>query len=52
MTGDRNTVVSARGWDYDPTTNTITFYGADCATVQSGSVTNVQVDFGCPGPLI
>lgn len=40
------------GWDYDPSTNTITFYGADCAAVQSGSVTNVEVDFGCPGPLI
>ena len=40
------------GWDYDPATNTITFYGAECAQVQSGSVTNIEVDFGCPGPLI
>lgn len=41
-----------RGWDYDPATNTITFYGAECATLQSGSVPGVDVDFGCPGPLI
>lgn len=40
------------GWDYDPATNTITFYGALCAAVQSGAVTNISVDFGCPGPLI
>ncbi|MGE0792064.1 MAG: hypothetical protein AB7S26_40700 [Sandaracinaceae bacterium] len=40
------------GWDYDPATNTITFYGADCTAVQSGSVMSVDVDFGCPGPLI
>lgn len=40
------------GWDYDPTTNTITFYGAECTAVQSGSVASVDVDFGCPGPLI
>lgn len=40
------------GWDYDPATNTITFYGAECAAVQSGAVTNISVDFGCPGPLI
>ncbi|NOY93970.1 MAG: VWA domain-containing protein [Deltaproteobacteria bacterium] len=42
----------ARGWDYDVTTNTVTFYGSECTTVQSGSVTDVQIDFGCPGPLI
>lgn len=42
----------ARGWDYDPATNTITFYGPDCTAIESGSVENVDVDFGCPGPLI
>lgn len=40
------------GWDYDMATNTITFYGAECTQLQSGSVANVDVDFGCPGPLI
>ena len=42
----------SRGWDYDPDTNTITFYGPECAAIESGSVENVDVDFGCPGPLI
>ncbi|MCA9606919.1 MAG: VWA domain-containing protein [Myxococcales bacterium] len=40
------------GWDYDPATNIITFYGAECSQVQSGSVASIDVDFGCPGPLI
>lgn len=40
------------GWDYDAASNTITFYGAECAAVQGGSVASVDVDFGCPGPLI
>jgi hypothetical protein len=40
-----------RGWDYDAATNTITFYGAECAAVMSGAVTDIDVDFGCPGPV-
>ncbi len=40
------------GWDYDPATNTITFYGPSCTRLQSGMVASVDVDFGCPGPLI
>jgi hypothetical protein len=40
------------GWDYDPATNTITFYGPDCGRVERGEVASIDVDFGCPGPLI
>ena len=40
------------GWDYDAATNTITFYGSDCTHVESGGVASIDVDFGCPGPLI
>jgi hypothetical protein len=40
------------GWDYDAGTNTITFYGSDCSTVESGGVVSIGVDYGCPGPLI
>jgi hypothetical protein len=39
------------GWDYDPATMTITFYGPACDEIQSGSVTEIQVVFGCPGPI-
>lgn len=41
-----------RGWDYDPGTNTVTFYGGECAEIEGGSVMDVNIDFGCPGPLI
>ncbi len=40
------------GWDYDAATNTITFYGNECTAVESGTVTQIHVDYGCPGPLI
>lgn len=44
-------VSHTRGWDYDAATNTITFYGSECAAVMSGAVTDISVDFGCPGPV-
>ena len=40
------------GWDYDTGTNTITFYGSECSTVESGTIVSIDVDYGCPGPLI
>jgi len=40
------------GWDYDAGTNTITFYGAECSQVEAGHVANIDIQFGCPGPLI
>jgi hypothetical protein len=36
------------GWDYDPSTNTITFYGATCDALLAGTVSNVVVTYGCP----
>jgi hypothetical protein len=40
------------GWDYDPATNSITFYGASCSELQSGTITEVHVDYGCGGPVV
>ena len=40
------------GWDYDPATNSITFYGPACAALRSGAVQEIQVDYGCGGPII
>ncbi len=37
------------GWDYDPGTNTVTFYGATCDELRSGQITDAEVIFGCPG---
>jgi len=40
------------GWDYDPATNTITFYGSTCDQIQQGTGSNVGVDYGCGGVVI
>ncbi|HWB81354.1 MAG TPA: VWA domain-containing protein [Nannocystaceae bacterium] len=36
------------GWDYDPTTNTVTFYGPACDTIKADEVETVSIVFGCP----
>ena len=36
------------GWDYDPATNRVTFYGPACDSIQSGEVETVSIVFGCP----
>ncbi len=36
------------GWDYDPTTNQVTFYGADCDKLKAGTVTDLVIVGGCP----
>jgi len=38
----------ADGWDYDPATNQITFYGAACDSLRSGAVTDLVISYGCP----
>lgn len=38
------------GWDYDPTTNQITFYGTDCDKLKAQQVQDVDVVFGCDQP--
>jgi len=48
---DRDTS-HAKGWDYDPATMKLTFYGTDCERVQTHVVTDVDVVFGCPTPPI
>jgi hypothetical protein len=40
----------AQGWQYDPATNQITFYGSSCQALQSGSVSDVDVVYGCTEP--
>lgn len=36
------------GWDFDAGTNTITFYGAACESLQDGEVNDLQIVYGCP----
>jgi hypothetical protein len=39
----------ANGWDYDPATKTVHFYGPACDALTSGKVSSESVVFGCPG---
>jgi hypothetical protein len=39
-----------KGWDYDPATNSITFYGSDCESLKQGKIGKVDVVFGCNRP--
>jgi hypothetical protein len=40
------------GWDYYPDANTITFFGSYCEMIESGAITDVSFEYGCPGPVI
>jgi hypothetical protein len=42
----------AEGWDYDPSTQTLSFYGDSCTRLTTSTVTDVDVVFGCPNPLL
>jgi hypothetical protein len=38
------------GYTYDPTTNTLTFHGDACDALEAGSVSDIDVVFGCAHP--
>jgi hypothetical protein len=38
------------GWDYDPATNQITFYGMDCTSLKGGVIKTVDIVVGCNMP--
>ena len=37
------------GWDYDPNTNRVVFYGQACAQLQGQREASLEVIYGCPG---
>jgi hypothetical protein len=37
----------ADGWDYDPSTNQVTFYGPACDALRSGQVSDLVIVYGC-----
>lgn len=39
-----------QGWDYDPITNQVTFYGGSCDDLKAGTVVDVDIVFGCDEP--
>jgi hypothetical protein len=40
------------GWDFDPATNTMTFYGSYCTQLESRAVDEIDVTYGCPSPPV
>ena len=36
------------GWDYDPTSMALTFYGMSCNSIKDGTAGNLVVSYGCP----
>jgi len=40
------------GWTFDAASGTLTFHGAACDAVRAGTVTDIDVVFGCPGPVL
>jgi hypothetical protein len=38
------------GWDYDPATMTLTFFGGFCDQLRAGTVSDVDIVYGCAGP--
>jgi Cys-rich repeat protein len=38
------------GWDYDPASNQLTFYGSECKKLEASQVSKVDVVFGCNAP--
>jgi hypothetical protein len=40
----------SEGWDYDPASGTITFYGQVCRDLQDGTINDLNIVYGCPDP--
>lgn len=42
----------AEGWDYDPSSNRVTFHGQACADLEDGKVSDLDIVFGCATPSL
>lgn len=40
----------ADGWDYDEASKQVAFYGPSCDGLRDGSLTDIDIVFGCPEP--
>ena len=36
-----------QGWDWNPGTNTLTFYGQSCDDIRGGQTEQVRIEYGC-----
>jgi hypothetical protein len=41
----------ASGWDFDPATNQMTFYGTACHDLEQNKVADLDIVYGCKKPL-
>jgi hypothetical protein len=39
------------GWDYDASSNSITFYGSECDKLKNNASADIDVVFGCDQPI-
>lgn len=42
----------SNGWSYDPQTKKLSFHGSSCTQLKGGTVSDIDVVYGCPGPTI
>jgi len=42
----------AEGWDYNGRRQSVVFYGAPCEALREGTATDVDIVFGCAGPVL
>lgn len=40
------------GWTYDPVANTITFHSTSCEAIKAGTITDIDIVYGCNEPPI
>lgn len=40
------------GYSFDPTSGILSFNGSACAQIRSGAITDIDVVYGCPGPVL
>jgi len=38
------------GWDFDPATNQLTFYGKPCSEIEGNLVSDIRILYGCTKP--
>lgn len=43
---------ATNGWTFDAASGTLRFHGAACDAIRAGTVTDIDVVFGCPGPVL
>ena len=43
---------AANGYTFDMDANTVSFHGSACMRITDGDVSDIDIVFGCPGPVL